>query len=64
MFGSFNPVELAVIIADKIKGYHQEAELEGQLPKHSLRRRIARLLRAWAEALEPSPNLKGRMLEA
>lgn len=64
MFGSFNPDELAAVIADKITGYHREAELEGQLPKHTLRRRIARLLRAWAEALEPAQGSKGRLREA
>lgn len=64
MFGGFNPDELAVVIADKIKGYQREAELEGQLPKHALRRRMARLLRAWAEALEPAQGPKGRLREA
>lgn len=61
MFGSFNPDELAVVMADKVKAYQQEAELERKLPKHAFRGRIARLLRAWAEALEPSQSLKGRL---
>lgn len=61
MLGSFNPDELAAVMADKVKAYQQEAELERKLPKHTFRRRIARLLRAWAEALEPSQSLEGRL---
>lgn len=54
MFGNFNQDELTVVITDKVNTYRQEAERERQLPKHSFRRRVAHLLRAWAEALEPS----------
>ncbi len=56
MFGHFNQAELTVVITDKINTYCQEAEWERQLPKHSLRRRVAQQLRAWAEALEPTPS--------
>lgn len=56
MFGHFNQTELTVVITDKINTYCQEAERERQLPKHSFRRRVAQQLRAWAEALEPTPS--------
>lgn len=62
MFGHFNPAELAVVVADKMNAYRQEAELERQLPRHALRHRMARQLRAWALALEPS-QAKGRQLQ-
>lgn len=41
----------------KIAAYRAEAEVARLLPKHSLRRRIAVLLRAWAESLEPQAGL-------
>lgn len=62
MFGHFNSVELAVLVADKMNTYRKEAELERQLPRHALRHRIAWQLRAWAEALEPS-QVKGHRLQ-
>ena len=37
-----------------LEAYRQEAEIYGQLPKSSLRRRIALMFKQWAEALEPS----------
>lgn len=60
MFGHFNQAELTVAITEKIETYRREAERERQLPKHSFRRRIAHLLRAWAEALEPSRGFRGQ----
>jgi len=54
MFGHLNLAELAVLVAEKLNAYRQEAELERQLPRHALRHRIAWQLRAWALALEPS----------
>lgn len=36
MFGHFNSAELAVLVADKMNAYRQEAELERQLPRHAL----------------------------
>ncbi|MCX7782826.1 MAG: hypothetical protein N2318_04190 [Meiothermus sp.] len=56
MFGYFNQAELTASITDKINTYRQEAERERQRPKHSFRRRVAQQLRAWAEALEPTPS--------
>lgn len=56
MFGHFNQEELAAGIKDKMTSYRQEADQQRQLPKHSFRRRIAQQLRAWAEALEPTPS--------
>lgn len=60
MFGHFNQAELTVAITEKIETYRREAERERQLPKHSFRRSIAHLLRAWAEALEPSRSFTGQ----
>ncbi len=54
MFGHFNPYELAAIVRDKTRVYRQEAAVQGQLQRHPLRNRLAKLLRAWAETLEPS----------
>jgi len=62
MFGHFNSAELAVLVADKMNAYRQEAELERQLPRHALRHRIAWQLGAWALALEPS-QAKSRQLQ-
>jgi hypothetical protein len=56
MFGHFNQEELAAGIKDKMTTYRLEAEQQRQMPKHSFRRRIAQQLRAWAEALEPTPG--------
>lgn len=56
MFGHFNQAELTVSITNKINTYRQEADQERQLPKHSFRRLVAQQLRAWAEALEPTPS--------
>ncbi|WP_243455013.1 hypothetical protein [Meiothermus sp. CFH 77666] len=47
---------MTVAITEKIETYRREAERERQLPKHSFRRRVAQQLRAWAEALEPTPS--------
>ncbi|GIW32900.1 hypothetical protein [Meiothermus sp.] len=62
MFGNFNSAELEVVIADKVSAYQAEAELERHLPRQALRRRLAHLLRAWAEALEATPDLENRQL--
>ncbi|GIW24171.1 hypothetical protein [Meiothermus sp.] len=62
MFGHFNQAELTVVIRDKIHVYRQEADRARQLPKHSLRYRIAQQLRVWAEALEPTRGLVSQQL--
>lgn len=54
MFGSFNSAELEVVIADKVSAYQAEAKLERQFPRQALLGRLAHLLRAWAEVLEPT----------
>lgn len=49
-----NPAEQKTLVDLKVQTYRQEAEIERQIPKHSLRHHIAAQLRAWAERLEPS----------
>ncbi|WP_299429616.1 hypothetical protein [uncultured Meiothermus sp.] len=56
MFGHFNQEELTAAIKDRMTTYLREADQQRHLPRHSFRRRIAQQLRAWAEALEPTPG--------
>ena len=48
-----------------LETYRREAEIYRLLPKSSLRRRFALLLKTWAETLEPSlgkPSLERKTL--
>ena len=55
-----NPAEQKALVDLKMRAYRQEAETERQIPRHSLRHRIAAQLRIWAERLEPTPSIPPR----
>ncbi len=56
MFTLFNALEMERLAWERMALYQQEARWQGLLPKRSLRRQIAGLLRGWAEALEPTSS--------
>lgn len=62
MFGHFNQDELTVAVNDRLTTYRQEAALQRQLPRYSIRHHLAQQLRSWAEALEPSRGFSAAKL--
>lgn len=54
MLGPSGHEELVALNLARIEALRLQAEIENQLPRYSLRRRLAQWLRSLAESLEPS----------
>lgn len=62
MLGPSGHEEIVALNRARMEAYRLQAEIERQLPKHSLRRQIAKWLRSLAESLEPSQPFPAKQL--
>lgn len=64
MLGPSGHEEVVALSQARLEALRFQAEIENQLPRYSLRRRLAQWLRGMAESLEPSPAFSKQLRQA